>query len=256
MIPNCKKDIIIDADNVHWENETFLNTYLTDMFNSREILTFISPTQVDSSLTSASHYDNIINAMPSNSIVWFTTGDTNSNGFYNESIYNITNYYYCTVIIWKKDITRGMIQIFLCGNGRTDYYSGNIMRFSNGITRASISHIGSEPWITPTLLNGFENYDSAFNPVQYRLENNRVFLKGMLKNGTLNKPLFNIPARYLPKKLEMLVGYCDTSDTNANQLRHLVEVNPSNGSIIPGRYAGSSLTYSWYSLDGLSWSID
>lgn len=234
MIPNCKKDILIDADKVYWGGETYLDTYLIGMFNNRRVLTFSTASQIDSSLSNESHYNDIIKAMPSNSIIEFITGDTNSNGFYNASIYSITNYYYCYVIIWKKDSSRGMIQIFLCGSGRSDYYSGNIMRDSNNNTYASIKHIGSEPWVTPTLLNGFEAYQDAWHPVQYRLENNRVHLRGMIKDGTLNKALFTLPARYCPIKTEMLVGYCHSTASD-DQLRHLVEVNTAarGGNVVP-----------------------
>ncbi len=56
-----------------------------------------------------------------------------------------------------------------------------------------------EAWITPTLLNGWVNFDSGYASCQYRIDSlGTVHLKGMIKNGTLGAPCFTLALGYRP----------------------------------------------------------
>lgn len=68
-----------------------------------------------------------------------------------------------------------------------------------------------EPWITPTLLNGWANF-STFQPVQYRRIGNRVVIRGTVSGGTASSSIFNLPVGYRP-----LAGnaFCATNGLNA-----------------------------------------
>lgn len=54
-------------------------------------------------------------------------------------------------------------------------------------------------WILPTLLNNWVNFGSSFNAAEYRKDQNDVvYLRGTVKNGTLNSVGFNLPTGYRP----------------------------------------------------------
>ena len=56
-----------------------------------------------------------------------------------------------------------------------------------------------EAWITPTLLNGWVNFDSGYASCQYRIDSlGTVHLKGMIRNGTLGVPCFTLALGYRP----------------------------------------------------------
>jgi len=70
-----------------------------------------------------------------------------------------------------------------------------------------------EAWITPTLLNGWVNYDeSGYATCQYMKDSfGIVHVKGMVKGGSQGTAIFNLPAGYRLSKIEYFI----TSSNNA-----------------------------------------
>lgn len=52
-------------------------------------------------------------------------------------------------------------------------------------------------WIAPTLLNSWVNVGGTAQVAQYRKVGNRVYLRGVVQNGT-SSPIFILPAGYRP----------------------------------------------------------
>ena len=72
------------------------------------------------------------------------------------------------------------------------------------------------PWITPTLLNGWVNFDvSTDNATYYKDSLGWVHIRGVVSSGTISLPIFNLPAGYRPLK---------------NQ--HRIEANNNNFAVI------------------------
>ncbi len=56
-----------------------------------------------------------------------------------------------------------------------------------------------EAWITPTFVNGWVNYDTLiYSSVQYYKHNDRVYLKGLVKDGLSLSVIFTLPPGYRP----------------------------------------------------------
>lgn len=53
-------------------------------------------------------------------------------------------------------------------------------------------------WLTPTLLNGWENYGAPFPPAQYRRIDNRVYLRGLIRYGITGQSAFILPEGFRP----------------------------------------------------------
>src|SRR6185503_16833275 len=62
--------------------------------------------------------------------------------------------------------------------------------------------IQAQKWHAPTLLNGWAQYtdvNGPRSPPGYLLDaKGTVYLRGMMKNGTINTPFFQLPAGYRP----------------------------------------------------------
>lgn len=69
------------------------------------------------------------------------------------------------------------------------------------------------PWITPTLLNSWANYDTTnYNSVGYFKDScGIVHLKGVVKSGAVGTTIFNLPAGYRPIKNNMFATIADNA---------------------------------------------
>lgn len=92
-----------------------------------------------------------------------------------------------------------------------------------------------EDWIAPTLLNSWVNWGGVFSPVGYRKdENGLIYLRGLVKSGTIGQPIFTLPAGYRPAYQTLFVtisagavGRCDIQ---------------TNGDVVA--YGGSNVSFS------------
>jgi hypothetical protein len=70
-----------------------------------------------------------------------------------------------------------------------------------------------EDWITPTLLNGWVNFDTnSYAVCQYFKDNiGIVHARGFIKSGTIGSTIFNFPAGYRPDKNHYFTAYSNDS---------------------------------------------
>jgi hypothetical protein len=96
-----------------------------------------------------------------------------------------------------------------------------------------------ENWNTPTLLNGWVAY-SGSHPVGYYRDRNRVYLRGLVKSGTIGTAIFQVPNGYKPQSLQYLPAIADSAFARVNI--------DANGNII-----AQLGTNGWFSLEGISY---
>jgi len=97
---------------------------------------------------------------------------------------------------------------------------------------------------TPTLLNSWVYFGAPYSTPAYYIDPfGRVFLKGLIKNGTLTDAAFQLPAGYRPN--EYLINSTVSFD-GVNIVVSRVDVDIS-GNVIP--YFGGN---TWFSLNGVS----
>ncbi|RRJ62710.1 hypothetical protein EHV15_06960 [Paenibacillus oralis] len=100
-------------------------------------------------------------------------------------------------------------------------------------------------WIAPTLLSAWVNYDTGyFSQAGYYKEGDRVWLKGLVKDGILNAPIFKLPSGHRPKGILLF------SVVGGNNDFARVDID-FNGNVFVS-YA-SSLAY--ISLNGISFRV-
>ena len=112
--------------------------------------------------------------------------------------------------------------------------------YSNGRLVASDSG-----WIVPTLQSGWVNYDASYTPASYRKIGSMVYLRGMLRNGTLannsgTTPIFTLPAGFRPSHRCLFSTRCSVSSPAGR-----TDVFP-NGVVQAVEGANS-----WFSIDGV-----
>lgn len=97
-----------------------------------------------------------------------------------------------------------------------------------------------EAWISPSLLNGWENYGSGYQDAGFLKDNfGIVRLKGLVKNGSINSVIFTLPAGYRPEASMVLL-------VNANGGPCYMEIH-SSGSVY---FTNASTAF--VSLDNIS----
>ena len=99
-------------------------------------------------------------------------------------------------------------------------------------------------WTAPTLLNSWVNYSGVHNPAGYFRDSfGIVHLRGLLKDGIIDQPMFVLPTGYRPGYKEILrtASFSGGADVLG---RANIE---TNGSVIPA-VGGNT----WFSLDGIT----
>lgn len=111
----------------------------------------------------------------------------------------------------------------------------------NGNLQANSISIPQEDWIPPPLLNGWTNYANTFNTAGYFKDSfGIVHLKGLVRNGPANQPIFTLPNGYRPVQREL-----HAVSTNPNTIGRIDIL--TNGDII--MISGNN---EWISLDGIT----
>lgn len=118
-----------------------------------------------------------------------------------------------------------------------------------------------ENWNNITLLNGWETYDfDTYDIAQFRIENNRVFLRGVVKNGKSNTILGVLPENYRPLKNKIFISamkLVGTETVDVSSVPEYLRVNISpNGEITVVPHVGSEYRVSYLSLDGINFELD
>lgn len=110
-----------------------------------------------------------------------------------------------------------------------------------------VGHLDSG-WIVPTLGNSWVNHGGVYATAAYRKINGVVYLKGLIKNGTLAQTVFQLPVGYRPTAYMWFpVSVYD----GTNYIARLCEIY-DNGAILI--HSGTALTY--VSLSGISFPAD
>jgi hypothetical protein len=97
-------------------------------------------------------------------------------------------------------------------------------------------------WVAPTLLNGWVNYDAIYGPTGYRRKNGVVYLRGLVKDGTLSTAIFTLPVGFRPVSPPIRLFA-----TLADDLVNRIDVDGTTGSVVcaPG-------DATWTSLNGVT----
>lgn len=98
-------------------------------------------------------------------------------------------------------------------------------------------------WQIATLQNGFENYEGPYSNVQYRKKNGIIYIDGLIKNGSPNSVIFNLPVGFRPSARLVFPAL-------SNFIAYRIDVHP-NGDV-------EAITHHtvWMSLANISFIAD
>ena len=104
-----------------------------------------------------------------------------------------------------------------------------------------VTSLRQEGWRNVSFQNGWVNYSSTYNTAAYFKDSQGiVHLKGLVKNGTLRRTIFNLPGGYRPARRELQIACTHPNVTGR------VDIH-TNGNV--EAYAGNP---AWLSLDGIT----
>lgn len=98
------------------------------------------------------------------------------------------------------------------------------------------------PWTAMTLLAPWVNYGSGYQNAQYRKVGDMVYLRGLIKSGTVGAGIWNIPAGHHPPTYHHIAGIANDKICN---------LRPGGGVLV--MTAGDATQ--WVSLDNCYWSV-
>jgi hypothetical protein len=101
-------------------------------------------------------------------------------------------------------------------------------------------------WIAPVYENGWIDYDTLWGPVRYRKIGTVVFLRGLMKNGTVGQQAFTLPVGFRCETGRRLLFVCESIDVYCR-----VEVW-DNGLVVPSSNANNG----WVSLVNVIFPAD
>ncbi|MFD9890641.1 hypothetical protein ACFWY9_14950 [Amycolatopsis sp. NPDC059027] len=102
-----------------------------------------------------------------------------------------------------------------------------------------------DTWHAPTLQNGWVNYGAGYNDAAYTItDDGWVRLRGLVKNGSMGKPIFTLPVGYRPVS-RWLLGVTTNADAHGRcDILTDGQVFAYTGS--PGWYCLDDITFSTY----------
>jgi hypothetical protein len=92
-------------------------------------------------------------------------------------------------------------------------------------------------------LNGWLNYGGTYTPAAYRKVNDLVYLRGLIKSGTLSTPAFNLPVGYRPAWDHHFTGLSNSALAGIRVFQ--------DGRVTPGD-PGNNV---WIALDGIVFGV-
>lgn len=130
--------------------------------------------------------------------------------------------------------------------------SGNLAAWNadGDLVDASISAgaITDPGWTAVTSFsNNWANFSSSYNAAAYKKIGNFVYLRGLIKSGTINAAAFNLPAGYRPSK-DCIIN--TASNSAYGQIYVNGATSPAGNVIVQ---VGSN---TWASLEGIRISVD
>lgn len=154
----------------------------------------------------------------------------------------------------SSDLLEAIVKRIQTSSGPTTLTVGAIAdgeflkRVGTDIVSAAVSGfavlVSSPTWTAPSFLNSWVNDASGlFNTAGYYKDQfGRVYLRGLVKTGTVGLPIFNLPAGFRPAKENVFA-------TVSNGVFADARVEP-DGDVVAA--AGSNV---WFSLDGISFAV-
>lgn len=110
------------------------------------------------------------------------------------------------VIVDKSDTT-------MATSGTTKRLPLSVMLADAVFLAALDTRYGATPWVAPTLVNGWVNFGSdylgaAYQTARYRKVGDVVYIEGMIKSGTIDQPVFILPAGFRPAARQVFTCLC------------------------------------------------
>lgn len=104
----------------------------------------------------------------------------------------------------NKTLTAPVINGGSIDNATVGATTANTGRFTTVTTTTAGSSIVVEAFTAPTFLNSWVNFGGAFNNAGYYKDSfGIVHLRGLVKDGVVNTPIFTLPAGYRPSATEL-----------------------------------------------------
>jgi len=134
-----------------------------------------------------------------------------------------------------------LIQAYREGNNLTEWLRRLVDSLSVECWH-EVTAQGSDGWVD--FENSWINYGSVFNTAAFYKSGDRVYLKGMIKSGSVSQIAFTLPEGYRPATGKAL--YVVMSNSNAGR----VDITEAGGVDI--NFICSNI---WVSLDGISFRV-
>jgi len=113
---------------------------------------------------------------------------------------------------------------------------------------ATLPSFAQETWVAPTLLNSWVNFGSDYTPVGYSMEGGRVWLRGLIKSGTLNADAFVLPAAFRPAHNIVFGTAGGANSIGTGRIWAATSTAGTPGGVRPA----SAVDNSFFSLEGIS----
>lgn len=207
----------------------------------------------------------IIKSMKERSILRYetTTSDVpNVNYLCTNELYSITGSYYNLVEIIRHTTSSETIKIY-DRDASNDTWKGMYIASARSKDNliSDFTFIGKTAWKDLTLLNGWKRYNDFFPTLQYRRENDRIYLRGLVKRTAETTPSSNtiiakVPTQTFPKYTTLnsqVINYNKNNISTETSVR--VDISNKGEIIIDPNGNQSLIIVGWLSLDNVSWSI-
>ena len=233
----------------------------------QEMKIFFSVLDVFPNFNSETTLIDVILNMPNKTILSFdTTGEGTSVTSKNNNIKELVGSYYTNILIIKRQNDRVMFWINLIDNSNKDKNVTFLGRFYSANTvepYITLTRIYSEDWNDVQLQNNWYNFGSGFSNVQFRRENNRIYLRGLLhtpQTGSIQETtIFTLPGGYRPKYTKIFSVRGEALDPINNKIAFTFRLDVrSNGLVIfePSNTKVNGSNGGFISLEGVNFEID
>lgn len=108
----------------------------------------------------------------------------------------------------------------------TGTYTDTYVFFYDGTFILELARNEEQGWIPVTFQNSWVNFGSTFQVCQFKRIQNRVYLRGLMKSGTINTTAFTLPVGYRPPA-DLLWG------TSSNALFGENRITAATGGFVP-----------------------
>jgi hypothetical protein len=115
---------------------------------------------------------------------------------------------------------------------------------SEAVTAAVQAAYTPTPWVAPSLGNSWVNYGGIYQTCAYRKIGDIVYLRGLVRNGTIGAAMFYLPVGF------RVTAHTHMSAGDVNSTGGIVQTT-TDGAVFASTPSGNG----WVSLDGLQFSV-